>query len=272
MDRHSRSRNRKVNYHDHGLEKYSVFFEHCTKPETKVVLEATPEYLYQKTALESLKKLSPVPAIIFILRNPADRLFSLYCYLTNNVGQLSRELMFSDFIGMFVSDLSAYEKFIGEEVDRKALNLRLNFPNPIDRSRYIDYLPEWVESYPSVAIFLYEDLRDHTVEFMETLSGKIGIDALFWKNYTFPVKNQSVQIRNQGINKLVHILAPYFPKFIKNALKPFYAFNTKDMDKQTIISDVDFKVLRYLDHEFSAFNDQLARFLRRDLRIWQRDD
>ena len=43
---------KEANYHHHDLERYGIYFEHCQHKRPKVILEATPVYLYQQTALE----------------------------------------------------------------------------------------------------------------------------------------------------------------------------------------------------------------------------
>ena len=54
--------NASANYIEHGLGRYEQFFEHCTQ-EAKVIMEATPIYLYQENALQQLSSLEPKPKI-----------------------------------------------------------------------------------------------------------------------------------------------------------------------------------------------------------------
>ena len=74
----------KYNYHLNGLEKYQNLFEHCKSVNAKVVIEATPNYLYSRTALNVIPTLNPRPKILFILRKPSDRVYSIYQFFKNN--------------------------------------------------------------------------------------------------------------------------------------------------------------------------------------------
>ena len=72
--------------------------------EKKIILEATPDYIYQKTPLEVLPNLNPMPNIIFILRNPAKRLYSFFNFAKNNMGVLKKDISFTEYINR-LSDL-----------------------------------------------------------------------------------------------------------------------------------------------------------------------
>lgn len=62
-----------ANYDYHGLNRYASFFRHCS-PQAKVLLEATPHYMYQD-ALNFFASLNPQPQIIFVLRKPSRQIF-----------------------------------------------------------------------------------------------------------------------------------------------------------------------------------------------------
>ena len=91
---------RRSNYHEHGMAGYSSHFRQCDGAGAKVVLEATPHYLYQRTALEALSTLDPLPTVLFLLRKPSDRTYSEYQFARNNRAVIDRGVTFREFVGM----------------------------------------------------------------------------------------------------------------------------------------------------------------------------
>ena len=76
MDKNYPLKNIYLNYHKDGIEGYRKIFPECLN-EANIFLEATPDYLYQKTAIQVLSSLNPLPSIYFLLRKPSMRIFSL---------------------------------------------------------------------------------------------------------------------------------------------------------------------------------------------------
>ena len=48
------------NYHEHGMAGYASHFRDCDGASARLILEATPHYLYQQTALEMLSEFDPL--------------------------------------------------------------------------------------------------------------------------------------------------------------------------------------------------------------------
>src|SRR5882757_7989415 len=75
-----------------SLEEYSKYWSHC-EGEKKYLLEASPSYIYGKEVIASRirHELGKGVKVIFIFRNPTDRLFSFYerkkvnTYLSENI-------------------------------------------------------------------------------------------------------------------------------------------------------------------------------------------
>ena len=67
-----------------GLDGYRIFFRPPANSAPRVVFESTPSYLYYQTALEYLPDLETRPKFLFIVREPAAQIYSLYSYFKNN--------------------------------------------------------------------------------------------------------------------------------------------------------------------------------------------
>ena len=74
----------RVNVHEQGAEGYAALFAHSS-PDATVLLEATPDYLYQRTALAFFATVDTAATIIVVLRRPASRVYSYYQYARGNM-------------------------------------------------------------------------------------------------------------------------------------------------------------------------------------------
>ncbi len=247
---------KKANFLAHGIEKYAIFFEHCKNKKTKVVLEASPEYLYQRTALEMLPTLEPRPKIIFLLRKPSDRIYSIYQYLQNNLVILGNKISFSEF------------------VNNSAVGSRVK-----ERSIYVKYIPQWINRFArqNICVFLFEDLKQDPKEFMIRVSNCIDIDDTFWEDYCFLQKNESHHVKNQTLHRLIRKAAWYTynllpagkpaPKmFREGPLKRMY--DRINLGKTVPKSEDDGKICEALDREFLVYNEELGAVLGIDLSLW----
>lgn len=68
--------NKDANIHEHGWEGYESLFNHCKGESIKV--EATPVYFNRQTPLFRIPDIKPLPKVIFMVRNPVQRIFSFY--------------------------------------------------------------------------------------------------------------------------------------------------------------------------------------------------
>src|SRR5437870_3389808 len=71
----------RVSYHSHGFAGYVRYFAHWSRATPpRVVCEASTHYLYSETALDVLTHADPVPRVLFVLRRPAQRVYSSFQY------------------------------------------------------------------------------------------------------------------------------------------------------------------------------------------------
>lgn len=106
-----------------GLDWYASFFEHCND-ENVMHGEASPVYLHAPEAARRIKKHFPDTKIIALLREPVERLKSLYlCTRANDEGARRVPKTFEEFVAMpgvlelnyYYSQLQNYRKYFKDE-------------------------------------------------------------------------------------------------------------------------------------------------------------
>jgi hypothetical protein len=260
LDRGDPSFNPDLNYHDHGLASYATYFEHCRAAHARVILEATPHYLYQDTALRVLAHLDPLPHIVFVLRKPSDRIYSHYQFARNDRALLPSELTFREFVFL------AKEGWPGRET-------RGHVRDVLDHSRYLDYLRRWLDRFPGshLHVFLFEALASSPQQFSRSVAEQVGIDPNFYAGYAFRRRNPSYRVRWQRLHharrKLGRRLPPRTKSFLKRATQNAYS-RLNVQARSSARSDEENDVLAQLDREFRAHNELLSRELKIDLAAW----
>lgn len=86
------------NINNLGLEGWAECFVDQGKGDFDIWLDASPQYQYQDIALRTIAKLDPQPKIIFIVRAPSRRLFSLYQYARYHQRAIPDISSFADFL------------------------------------------------------------------------------------------------------------------------------------------------------------------------------
>ncbi len=237
------------NYQENGLDGYGIFYPHYNPRRHKIILEATPDYLYQKTPLKALPAFDQRTHVFFILRRPSERIYSLFRFAQNNMAVLNRDITFKQFLGM----LKKNETFDHD----------LILSNAIEHSKYVNYLRYWYDVLESryIHIFLFEDMITNTLGFMNRISNILGISQGFYEKFDFRTENETVVIRNVMLHKLQRRLKKKLSFFmhhgrLKNLLKGSYEwFNVKKIQNQ--INAEDLKLLSQLDHFFIPYNEKL---------------
>lgn len=249
------------NYHDHGPAGYESYFADCSALPAKIVLEATPYYLYQQTALEVLPGLEPRPQIVFLLRKPAERVYSYYQFVRNDRAIIDPGITFRRFVEMA---RAGDEYLAGRGYTTDALV----------HSRYTDYVEKWLARFPAseVHLLLFEDLKRDPRSFMRGVAERFGIAAEFYDGYAFRRRNPSYRVRwhwLHGVRRELGRLLPRGPRrVLKKSTQPFYSRINVLRGGQPR-SDDDQAVLEELDAEFAPYNERLARATGVDLAAWR---
>jgi hypothetical protein len=243
---------KKFNYHTHGLEGYKTYFDHCYNK--KIVMEASTPYIYQNTSREVLKTFHSKPKIVFVLREPSQRLFSNYKYFYNNKATQKTELTFTQYVHRVMNK----EVSGGNQQVTDAFN----------HGCYITYIRQWLNDLgaENIRIVFFENLISDPLAEIKNLSSWLGIDQGFYSNYVFKADNASFELKSFQFHKWSRYLAETIPKSaFRQTLKTMYrTLNTKKPTKKT---DHDLKTLNMLKDAYRSFNQDLFTLLNIDS-VW----
>jgi len=256
--------NKKRNYYKDGLKGYEYYFNHCESEQYR--LEVTPDYIYQQLPIKIFQELPETPKIIFILRRPSDRIFSLYQFAVNNMAVLDASITFSDYVQLLRNDRSYFH---GRHV----------LQNAIEHSKYINYLKKWQAVFKeNVYVFLFEDLRKDPCKFMKTIANDLDITGDFFESLQYEKRNVTYKVRNQRLHSIQRRLAnvgyiSHRPRAVLSRCviglvrKIYRLANIEDACAKR--SGEDLKVLEELDLEFHKYNEELARCFGINIALWQ---
>lgn len=264
MDEGHPLRRKNSNFQEQGLAGYESFFRKSL-PHHRIVFEATTHYLYQQTALEVLSQLEPMPQIVFLLRKPSERVYSSFQYSKNNLANVHRDLSFAQFISEVMSrpDSALISEYAGDSA--------FVLQRDIEYSRYIEHISRWIERFgrERIQTYLFEDMKRDPRAFMRTLARRLGIAVEFYDRYDFPVRNETVAVRNTSLHRRVKKLNSAIPRFpMRKFLKDAY-IRAQSNGNGKIKSAEDQQTLNELERYFVPLNQQLARDLELDLSAWR---
>lgn len=222
------------------------------------MLEATPDYLYQNTALDVIGALPTLPKVLFVLRKPSERVYSLFQFARNNVSVIDKKVSFRSFL----------EAVMGGDRHGIIRN-RPILQNAIRHSQYVNYLEPWiVRMGGQVSVELFEDMRTDPKLFMMRLADHLGIDNAFFEDFDFSPKNKTYAVKNQAMHLIKKKLSSFLPSgAYRQVLRSMYAkANTERSSKKTA---EDMEALKMLDAHFAEFNDRLELLTGLDLSSWR---
>lgn len=262
IDRDSPLLRPEANYNLHGLERYQDFFPDC--PENiKIVLDGTPHYIYQKTALEFFANCDSQPHVIFMLRKPSKRMFSSFSFGQNNLGLIDSELTFERATDIVLDQTGSLLK----ELDYPQNSATCRWLGvQLSKGRYYDFIAPWIELFPKekIHIILFEEMIANPQSTMIRLAEKLDINTDFYREFHFESRTKTMAIKNRFTHNLLLKLAPYFgTSKTRSFLKSLYfKFNTSPPKPAKSVS------LERLDDYFRPYNQQLAEAFNINLDLW----
>ena len=177
-------------------QRYARYFENCN-PRSRVLLEASPGYLGEAaTVAPRLRALVPDVKMLFILRDPVERLYSSYNFHRGKL-DLPASLTFDDYIRHC---LDYDHRVAGSQqsgLDEWYLKV-LRF------GCYAEFIAAFRSQLPAehLKVMFFESLREDAQAFMEELSGHLCIDADFWSGFSFHKSNVTFSGRNRALHRL----------------------------------------------------------------------
>lgn len=181
------------------LDDYARFFPQ--EPPRRIVMEASPAYLGEaEQVAPRIWSMLPNVKLLFIVREPASRLLSSYNFHRARLN-LPDDLTFSDYARLCLE----YATAVIENADPPDSPLRNGndwYLKVLLFGCYARFLKSYYELFPkqNILVTFYDELSDDPRQFMERLSGFLGLDPTWWGDADLEPKN----VTFSGRSKLLH--------------------------------------------------------------------
>lgn len=251
-----------------GLETYAAYFPPCDC--RSIYFDSSPQYLYSSKAAERIHSILPHIRLVFILREPVDRLLSFYHFAKQRA-----------FIPQDM-DLRAY-------VEEQLALLDADPPPPdylraLPHGRYSQYLPRFLEVFAreQILVLQFENLKNNPVETLKAICHFAGIDGDFFEQYAFEVYNPTRAARSSKLQKTYAYVRRTFSKALEQQpqlwraaesvhlrLYPkFLSWNGREIQPLSVPDDITLRLEEYYQGEEA----QLGRLLGRPDFVWRKSD
>ena len=175
---------------------FKTLFNGCKSGSTG--LEATPDYLYSEKAAYRIKNEIPGAKIVFILREPVDRLTSWFRFARMN-GLIPGSMSFDEYVQLQRS---------GNAEDAP------QHLKALEQGNYFKYIDHYVKLFgtESVLVCFYEQLSDDPLTFCKEVCRFAGLDAGYFEHFDFRIFNRTSDTKSTLLHKM-------FRKF-KRGIRP----------------------------------------------------
>jgi hypothetical protein len=174
------------------LDPYAALFDHCRSE--RYAMEATPHYFHGGPRLiDGLKDALPDPRIVLTLRNPVDRVWSVFRF-GKSMMTVPREMTFEEY-------LAVCERVFRDDAPRPATR-RAYWS--IRGGVYADYLPDWLDGFPDerLRIVFFERFAPEPAGAVKQLCDWLDVDATCVDSFELSVENRSIGYRNPVLHRL----------------------------------------------------------------------
>jgi hypothetical protein len=218
----------------------------------KIFMEATVGYLQLGDIVaKRIRSHLVSPKIIFILRDPIDRLYSYYNFFVSSQMQIPSHITFEQFIGY------CKEKLNGSTLDN-TISFKKKHLKSLPAGRYSYYIREFLRYFnkDQIKILFFEDFKNDNKGFLESICSFLEIDKSFYSDYNFQPKNITYSARSKNFHRIVlYIWLKLIRRYInhkpniKNSLMFFYkSINSKQIEHKQIDPKIEkFLVDYYLE-------------------------
>jgi hypothetical protein len=155
-------------------------------------MEASAGYFFGgPEVLANILTTLPEPRAIVSLRDPVERVWSIYHY------KISRSVM---------EDSVGFDEFLDrcEEVLRLGRDATVGSPyRPLITGAYADFLPEWVEAFgPRLRVLLFDDVQKRPQETVRELLAWLELEADHADEFSYGARNPTIQTRSVKLLRL----------------------------------------------------------------------
>jgi hypothetical protein len=248
MDRDSPLFNPSSNFLDQGIQGYAAYFP-STNTDTRLRLEATPDYLYQEVPLTALQEFPHDVKVVFFLRNPSERAYSAYKFFSGHKSVFDAPVTFPEYLNLIRSNNYPTSHPLWPLVK-----------NTIEYGEYINYLDKWAAALgqDNIIICLYEDLKDDPKTLMLDLSRRLGIDNTSYEYYDYKIHNRSYAVKNIRLHRIKNKLASFIPNStLKRSIGRLYKAANVNAPEDERPDDVQLAMDKLATH-YRRYNERLS--------------
>lgn len=175
---------------------YSEFFN-SAPTDCELRMEASPGYLGEANIVAPrMQSLIPDTKLLFILRDPIDRLYSSYNFHVAKLN-IPETMSFQEYVQLCI-------KYDSGQITADEAGLDDWFLKVLAFGNYAEMLKIYYQNFPAeqIKVMFFESLKADTAKFMIELSEFLNIDLDFWNDYEFRKVNVTFYSRNRYLHKL----------------------------------------------------------------------
>ncbi len=244
---------------DSDVSDLGKYFDHW-QPGQKIRVEASTGYLARgEVVIPRIQAILESPKIIFVLRSPADRLFSYYNFHVSR-SSIPTTISFERFVDLSMS-------FDEQEMMAKELPIEERHLAALQHGIYSRYLKKYIDVFgvDLVKIMFFDDLQRDCEVFMRAISSFLAIDENFYGQYRFEIENETFFSRRQWLRSVAEflnrILEPYLrqrPRAKRVLVRTYKKFNLEHRGYSSISNQVREKLESYYTPHFEELEQLLG--------------
>ena len=241
-----------------AYEQYLSIFP-ASRPDDGYLLEGTPSYLDGgATTASEIKRILPDARLIFVLRNPTDRLVSFYKSKMGLKTSISHGMSLDQFAERAV-DIATGKS------EPDSLQQR-NIGWQVSKAAYATFIREYLRYFDAaqISVYLFDDFKASPKSVVSSICRTLDLDDAYLDAYDFTVENRSRAHRNETVrtigSKINRRLEPVLnrvPAVRRLARATYNRFNTTDSESMTLTTNVEERLSAY----FAPHNAALRTLL-----------
>lgn len=204
------------------LDEYLSYFKQLKGSHFRYVMEASPGYLYGGSKVaKAMNDLLGEFKIIFILREPVERLISFYNYLKNSyIFAYSERLLPKQ--KQFIKDMSFDEYVVQSYSYYKELKEDQSceyYLSGVKYGLYYKYLLSWFDFVDSenIKIIFFDDLKFDPKKTLIDICEWLKISSDIYKDYQFLINNKTINVKYQLLHQLATGVNRKFEVFLRRS-------------------------------------------------------
>jgi hypothetical protein len=237
--------------------KYGAYF--AVQPDSSVIFEASPNYLaYLENVAPRIKKLAPQAKFLFVLREPAERLYSHFNFARAKL-ELPEKMTFEQYV-------EACELYNAGEPTANT-GVREAHLRALEIGNYGPYLQNFYDEFDekNIRVIFFDDIKKQPKKVLLEICQYLGIDPAFYQqsgmkkaNVTFSSKRKGLHIAAMLFNRLFESFLRRHPALKQRLVTIYKHFNQKQQGYQPMLESTRDKLESY----YAPSNEKLRQMLK----------